>query len=157
MSEEKPTAAFVLALIGGILIFIVGLFVFFGSMAASSVSYLYSVFAFSAIWFLLFGVIIGIIVIVGAFMMYSSPRQHVAWGIVVLVLSILSILSTGGLIIGLILGIIGGALGIAWKPSGVSTVPAPPIPPAITRICPQCGRVLAEDLKYCPHCGKDLA
>jgi len=35
-------------------------------------------------------------------------------------------------------------------------IPIPPAPPLITRICPQCGRVLAEDMKYCPNCGKAL-
>lgn len=26
----------------------------------------------------------------------------------------------------------------------------------IKRICPQCGRVIKEDVKYCPNCGKEL-
>jgi heme/copper-type cytochrome/quinol oxidase subunit 2 len=26
----------------------------------------------------------------------------------------------------------------------------------VKRICPQCGRVVKEDVKYCPHCGKEL-
>jgi len=26
----------------------------------------------------------------------------------------------------------------------------------VTRMCPQCGRVVALDLKFCPHCGKTL-
>jgi len=27
---------------------------------------------------------------------------------------------------------------------------------AVKRICPSCGRVIKEDVKYCPHCGKEL-
>jgi heme/copper-type cytochrome/quinol oxidase subunit 2 len=27
----------------------------------------------------------------------------------------------------------------------------------IKRICPQCGRVIKEDVKFCPYCGKELA
>lgn len=30
-------------------------------------------------------------------------------------------------------------------------------PRKITRVCPQCGRVLDEDAKFCPRCGKELA
>jgi heme/copper-type cytochrome/quinol oxidase subunit 2 len=26
----------------------------------------------------------------------------------------------------------------------------------VKRICPQCGRVVKEDVKFCPHCGKEL-
>jgi len=154
MQEEKPTAPFVISLIAGILILIVGLFL---SLRVGVPSYYYPLWAFTAFWFLIFGAITGIIVIVGAIMLYSQPRQHLIWGIIVLVFSILSILSSGGLIIGLILGIVGGALGIAWKPGAAPVVPTPPAPPVITRICPQCGRVLAEDVKYCPYCGKELA
>lgn len=27
---------------------------------------------------------------------------------------------------------------------------------AVKRICPNCGRVIKEDVKFCPHCGKEL-
>jgi hypothetical protein len=29
-------------------------------------------------------------------------------------------------------------------------------PTVITRICPQCGRVLDETVKFCPYCGRHL-
>jgi len=153
VQEEKPTAPFVLSLIAGILILLVGLFL---SLTSGVPSYYYPFWAFTAFWFLIFGMVTGVIVIVGAVMMYSQPKQHLVWGIIVLVFSILSVLSAGGLIIGLILGIVGGALGIAWRPVAMSALPPPPTPPVITRVCPQCGRVLAEDVRYCPYCGKAL-
>ncbi|NIR86458.1 hypothetical protein GWO13_02370 [Candidatus Bathyarchaeota archaeon] len=61
------------------------------------------------------GLILAILVIIGAFLIYM-PGKEVIGGILVLVFSIISLAFTaGGLLIGLILGIIGGALGIAKK------------------------------------------
>lgn len=153
MQQEKSTAPFVLSLISGLIITIVGFVV---SAATASYYYFTPDWAPTIFLFFWFGAITGIVIIIGAVLMYAIPRQHLVWGIVVLVFSIMSILSFGGLIVGFISGIIGGALGIAWKPSAVaSAVPTPP-QPLITRVCPQCGRVLAEDVRYCPHCGKAL-
>ncbi|MFQ5998323.1 MAG: DUF6114 domain-containing protein, partial [Candidatus Bathyarchaeia archaeon] len=45
-----------------------------------------------------------------------NPAQNKAWGVIILVLSIISIVIGGGFAIGFILGIIGGALAIAWHP-----------------------------------------
>ena len=41
----------------------------------------------------------------------------------------------------------------AKKVTGVTSA-TPPQP--ITRICPQCGRVLTEEVRFCPYCGKEL-
>lgn len=53
-------------------------------------------------------------------MIYRKPAQKTAWGVVILVFSILSIVTGGGFIIGFILGIIGGALALAWKPKATT-------------------------------------
>jgi hypothetical protein len=58
------------------------------------------------------GVILGIIIIIAAVILYRNPAQITTWGIVVLVLSIISIFIGGRFIIGFILGIIGGALAL---------------------------------------------
>jgi len=57
------------------------------------------------------------------------------------------------LIIVLITGIIGLIIYLI-----VRKEKAPPGPPAekITRVCTSCGRVVAPDIKFCPHCGKEL-
>lgn len=60
------------------------------------------------------GVVIAIIVLVGAFLIYM-PGKELIGGIIVLIFSIVSIVAMGGFFIGMILGIIGGALGIAKK------------------------------------------
>jgi len=102
----------------------------------------------------LFGIACGILVIIGAAMMYVRPEQHVPWSIVILVFTILGVLSTlGGLVIGLIPGLMGGILGLVWKPS-VPASPAPSPPKLTIRACTNCGREIAPDVKFCPHCGK---
>jgi hypothetical protein len=84
--------------------------------------------------------------IVGAVKLNSNPLEHTKWGVIILVFSII-----GGVNI---FGIIGGALALSYKPITYSQVPAPP--QVITRICPQCGRVIEENTKFCPYCGKQL-
>lgn len=146
-TQEKPTAAFVLSLIGGIFILIGGIFmaavgtfiaIFFPELGATLAG---------------LGLIIGIVVLIGAIMLYANPENKVAWGVIIIIFSIISFFFNlgGGFIIGMILGIIGGALGITWKPSL-------PVAPAagIKRICPKCGRVIKEEVKFCPHCGHAL-
>ena len=64
------------------------------------------------------GLIAGIVVLVGAVMIYARPRTTSTWGLLVLVFSILSFLGMGGFFIGAILGIVGGALAMVWKPEG---------------------------------------
>lgn len=135
-TEEKPTAAFVLSLIGGI-------FILMGGIIMTLVSFVIGG----------LGLFCGILVVVGAVMLYANPEKSTTWGVIILVFSIVSLFfGLGGFIVGMILGIIGGALGIAWKPSP----PPAPVPTPITRVCPQCGRVLTEEAKFCPHCGKAL-
>ncbi len=61
------------------------------------------------------GIISGILVLIGAFMMYyKRAEQAKTWGIVVLIFSIVALFGGGGgFLIGTILGIIGGALAIS--------------------------------------------
>src|SRR5207244_10929327 len=112
---EKPTAAFVLALIGGIFILLGAIVVMalasvIGSLMLigggdSNLAFLYGV----------VGLILAMLVLVGAVMLWMKPQQHVMWGVVVLLFSLFSIITTGGVFIGLILGLIGVILGFAWK------------------------------------------
>jgi hypothetical protein len=139
---DRPGAAFALSLIGGIFVLLGGvLWAALGTFLAF----------FTDVAFLLYAFLIfGIIIIIGAASMYSSPSSTKAWGIVILILGIISLIGIvttfGGL-----LSLIGGALAIGWRPSAEGLPP-----PRITRICPQCGRVIEENVKFCPHCGKEL-
>jgi|SRR5215218_8669903 uncharacterized membrane protein YhaH (DUF805 family) len=61
------------------------------------------------------GIVSGILVLIGALMMYyKRSEQAKTWGIVVLIFSIVALIGGGGgFLIGTILGIIGGALAIS--------------------------------------------
>jgi hypothetical protein len=59
-------------------------------------------------------IVLGILILIVAYLVYN-PGNEMAGGIIVLVLSVLSILTGGGFLAGLILGIVGGALGILKK------------------------------------------
>ena len=62
------------------------------------------------------GLIAGIVVLVGAVMIYARPNNSSTWGLLVLVFSIPSFFGMGGFFIGAILGIVGGVLAMVWKP-----------------------------------------
>lgn len=123
---EKPTAAFVLSLIGGI-------FLILGALVWFVVGAMFAFFPTLGLGFATLGAIgfvLGIIVILGGAMMYMKPEQHVAWGAIVLILSIVSIPFTfAGIIIGFILTLIGGILGLVFKPTPMMPMAAPYMPP----------------------------
>jgi hypothetical protein len=117
---EKPTAAYALSLIGGILILIGGIgHAFLGAICGSLVSMIPGAESAGGVIFLYMslGLICGIIVIIGAVMINKAEPAKVKTGsVLVLVFSIISIISGGGFYIGTILGIVGGILGLVWKP-----------------------------------------
>jgi hypothetical protein len=67
------------------------------------------------------GLIFGLLVLLGALMLYSKPVNKKAWGIIVIVFSIPSVVMGGGFIIGFILGVIGGKLALSEKPKMQAT------------------------------------
>ncbi len=72
------------------------------------------------------GLVIGIIVLAGAFMISSEDKSRVKTGsTLVLVFSIMSFFTGGGFIIGLILCLAGSILGLTWSPSDPPPPPAP--------------------------------
>ena len=134
-SVVKPEAAFILSLIGGVLILLGGgisLIWFtsgglgfggmmgggFGGMMGGFQGMMGGVgfpFGFMSAFSLL-GLAAGILVIIGAIMINSRPAEHGTWGIMIIVFSILSFFGMGGFFIGAILGLVGGALAISWAP-----------------------------------------
>lgn len=64
----------------------------------------------------LLGLVSGIVVIIGAVMLNTRPREHITWGTIILVFSIVSFAGMGGFWIGAILGIAGGAIALSWRP-----------------------------------------
>jgi len=63
----------------------------------------------------LVGLVSGILVIIGALILNARPAEHTAWGTIILVFSILSLLGMGGFIVGAVLGITGGAFALSWR------------------------------------------
>jgi hypothetical protein len=71
---------------------------------------------FTGFGFLLYAFLIfGIIIIIGAVMINSTPSSAHSWGIVILILGVISLIGVVTALGG-ILAIIGGAFAIAWKP-----------------------------------------
>lgn len=102
-NAERPVAAFVLSLLAGLWMLLAG-----GMMGGGSWMWSHGMVG----WWPWFGVVAGIIVLVGAAMLYAQPRQAPAWGIAILVVSALNLfLGMGGLLASL-LGLIGGALAL---------------------------------------------
>ena len=114
--SEKPTAAFVLSLIGGI-------FVLLGGLALAVVGSILSglsggIGGMEVATVGIIGVVNGLLMIVFGVLLYQRPGQHAVYGALVLILSITSFFTAiGGFFIGLILGFIGGILAIVWKPT----------------------------------------
>ncbi len=65
----------------------------------------------------LFGLATGAIVLASSMLLIAMPSQSKAWGALILVFSVLSLLGLGGFLVGAILGIVGGVLTLRWKPS----------------------------------------
>ncbi|NWG09883.1 MAG: hypothetical protein HXX80_06240 [Nitrososphaerales archaeon] len=131
-SQEKPEVAFILSLIGGILMLVAGLvssmwFMYggFGGMMGGFGGMMggwhdmmgsFGVPIGFMIGLSLTGLVASILVIVGAIMLNARPAEHTTWGAIILAFSIISLLGMGGFFIGAILGIVGGALALAWRP-----------------------------------------
>jgi hypothetical protein len=128
-SAEKTNVAFILSLVGGLLIFV-------GS-AVSIVWFSVGSAPFGGYWGMMsgwhgmmgsygfpydyllglsvLGLACGVIVVVGSFMLSLRPLEHVKWGVLIVVFSGVSFVSMGGWFVGAILGVVGGALALAWR------------------------------------------
>lgn len=121
--KELPTAAFALVLAGGVLILIGG---FVASMISTNVpftvmmmgagSYYYSGWGVAAG---LIGIICGIMVIVSAAALRTRDANKLTtWAIVALVASSVSVISSGGFIVGFVLALAGSVLGLMHGSDG---------------------------------------
>ncbi|MCL4436810.1 MAG: DUF6114 domain-containing protein [Thaumarchaeota archaeon] len=128
-SQGSPGTAFILSLIGGILMLVSGglsstWFMSgapgFGGMMGGGFGGMMGGFGVP-LGFMgglsLLGLVSGIIVIIGALMLNTRPAEHTTWGTIILIFSIISLLGMGGFFVGAILGIVGGALALSWRPS----------------------------------------
>lgn len=121
--EETPGLAFALSLAAAVLLLLSGFVGFTAWTAARWCMGMMCMWGWSWPWgagwhyIVLINIVSGVIVLIGALMLYSRSKQAHTWGILVLVFSIVSLVGMGGFVIGAILGIVGGALAMAWKPT----------------------------------------
>jgi hypothetical protein len=127
-ANEEANAAFLLSLIGGVLILIGGLVVlglgisgafgvgYTGSMMGSMTGYMMGGFGTAAVLSVaiiaasVIGIASAAIVIYGAFLVKDKPTTRSTWGALILAFSFISLLSLGGFLVGAVLGILGGIL-----------------------------------------------
>lgn len=135
---QRPTTSFVLSLIAGILILAgsglgMGLSgrpsYYYGGMmggyAGMMNGYYGMMGGYGSGWFFglaAIGIISGLLVLVGALMIYNDPGKVAGWGTLILVFSIVSLFGMGGFFIGAVLGLVGGILALTWKPEHASSV-----------------------------------
>jgi len=166
---DKPTAAMVLSLIGG-------LFVIFGGVTLAFVGSIFSglnvsgaASASNAVLALgVVGIIMGLVMVVGGFMMYSKPTSTKMWGVIVLILAIISwVTAIGGFFIGFLLGLIGGILALTFKPTMAPGAMPPPMMSSsmpmgsapmgsMGMTCKNCGASIPAGATRCPSCGANL-
>lgn len=121
-SSEKTGIAFALALVSGLLITIGGAFTLtmfltapfpafgggmMGMMSGAFMGMVWGMGIISSI-----ALILGILIIMAAYMLRTKPEQSSTWGTLILVSSVIALFGGGGFIIGSILGIIAGILAL---------------------------------------------
>jgi hypothetical protein len=129
---ERPIAAVILSIIGGVLMLVGGSMAFmmlsynnegygmmsgFGGMMGGYRGMMDEIgFPYVTLdGLMLVSLASGILFIVGGVMMDIYPSQSRTWAVIVLVFSIISFVGMGGFLVGAILGVVGGALALAWK------------------------------------------
>ena len=114
MAGSGWTAAYVLSLIGGILIILgaMGILAVGGSIGTP-----FGLPDYSYLVCGILGILLGIVTIVGAAIAFQRPNTGIVWGSLIIVFSILSwVVALGGMILGSILAFVGGLLFLAVKP-----------------------------------------
>ena len=117
---EKPKRAFTLSLIAGLLIVCNALAV---GVAGAYFPQIFPILPGSdnnaTVPFTTISVIAllcGALVLFATIMLRIKPENKKAWGILIAMFSIPSVITGGGFIIGFILGIVGGVKVVRWKP-----------------------------------------
>ena len=128
-TQSMHTMAFILSLIGGIIILFGSLIGFLLSAFESPYGTFYGMgpgmmsrfgfgYGYCSGWMLglsVVALVCGILVLIGAIMLNARPSEHFTCGIIVLIFSIISFIGMGGYFIGAILGIAGGAIALSYR------------------------------------------
>lgn len=126
---QRPREAYIISILSGIVILIGGVlwialagvawpqgwFDWFGGYMHGFEDHMFFWFSGSFDYAIgLVGLVSGVGIILASTMLIRRPGEHGAWGLVIIVLSIIGMMA--GMVIGLLLGIIGGILAILWQP-----------------------------------------
>jgi hypothetical protein len=173
-----PRTAYLLTLIGGILILIGGIIeaALLAAIGSVLAGFGYGGLAALAIAFAVIALIFGIIILVLAMRLKSNPQSAKMTGVLIIVFALISYVGGGGFYIGLILALVGGILALIWNP-GPAMMPQPgwgqpgqpgqwgqpgqaqwgqpsaPPAPAGGKVCPSCGTQNAAGSQFCAKCG----
>jgi Family of unknown function (DUF6114)/zinc-ribbon domain len=154
LSSEKPGAAYILSMIGGIFVILGGILI-----AVIGAAFTFMVAGIGGIFGVL-GIVWGVLILVFASRLNSDPSSHSTSGALIIVFSLLSwVGSLGGFFIGFLLSLIGGILAITWTPPAqrpMQTMAPASMQPG-TKYCPSCGTQMAATAAYCPKCGAQQA
>jgi len=122
LASDKPTAAFIISLIAGIINILSGLLLapYESYSGYGMMSGYYEM--MKQVRFGVFEIAFGVLVIVSAVMLRKRPTEHATWGVLIILFSIFSAGALTGVGNGFILGLIGGILAIIWKPPTTATV-----------------------------------
>jgi zinc-ribbon domain len=153
---ERPTAAFILSLLGAIFYLIGGL----GVAAIASIALIIPIAGLAIFAIGLVGIVSGVIMLIGAAMMNSSDKGRVRTGSVLVLVFLLigAIFTIGGLFIGFLLALIGSIIGLTWNPTTppMQAAPVPMQPISGMKYCPNCGTQTIASAAFCPKCGAKL-
>ena len=151
MAGEKPSAAFVLSLIGGIFILLAGIVV--AVIGAALTSFFFGIGGLFGI----LGVVWGAGIVYCAVRLNSSPEQHTTYGVLIILFSVFSWVGAfGGFVLGFLLALLGGILALVWSPPSTQAAPVqaqPTMAQPGTKYCASCGTVLASTAEFCTKCG----
>jgi len=132
-ADQRLTFAFIVSLVGGLIVFIASLinFVWFLSGAANfggfgnfmrgamggyhSFMGSYGTSNSFLAGISVIGLVCGVIVLIGAIMLKVDSHQSTIWAIVIIAFSLVSFVGMGGYFIGAILSIVGGAFVLATR------------------------------------------
>lgn len=127
MAGEKPTAAMVLAIIGGFFIIIGGLAIFaissllsgiLGNLTANGTSINIPGVSNILTIYGSIGIAVGVLTIVLGILAYVKTNLHIVAGVLLIIFAIMSaIFAVFGLFIGLLLTLIAGILFLVFKPA----------------------------------------
>lgn len=108
-----------LSVLGGLLIVLSGIVVLVIGTYGSLYGMNYPVIRIASLAIIgvgVWGMICGVVVLTGSYVIYARPYAHTIWGTIILIFSLLSFLDGAGFVAGGISGIIGGVWAIFWTP-----------------------------------------